>query len=589
MEGRRDPLPVARRDPVELQRHLDFERLPLITHVGGGLQHVGTGELLLVGDPDGGAARETVEIRLEARQLGGRQRVVGRADEVVLDVGHQSAQRREHARRGGDQHLAHAQFARQEASQHRSGAAERQQREVARVDALARGKLADLAVHAGDRHLDDGLGSLLEPAPELRRDRADGGARLLDVDGHRVITDVAVADDAADGEGVGHGRPRAAAPVAGGTGRRSRALGPDRQDAELADRGDRTAAVADRGHRNGRDVDREVSHHFARAVGRRAVDDDGDIGRGPADVEAQDLVEPGLARDEAGADDTGGRAGEQHLQACRLAELGRHDPAVRLGHHGLGGDAGLLQGRLQGREVARHDRLHVAVDRGRGGALIFANDRPHVAGAEHRHARGPLADQPLGLPFVGRIAIGMQQRQHDPLGAQFDGLVERAAQAGVVERPVHGSVRQYPFPHRQHAVARDQRLGPSRHQVVGIGHLEPRQFQHVDEILRREQAEADALALNHRVDADGGAVREIADVLGVDAEAAPELRQAGNDLAAGLLRRRQYLQCRQAARRFVQGAEIREGAADVHADSIAHRCIPSVVRPMPRAGSRDAG
>jgi hypothetical protein len=36
--------------------------------------------------------------------------------------------------------------------------------------------------------------------------------------------------------------------------------------------------------------------------------------------------------------------------------LGRHDPAVRLGHHRLGGDAGLLQGRLQRRKVARHQR-----------------------------------------------------------------------------------------------------------------------------------------------------------------------------------------------------------------------------------------
>ena len=399
------------------------------------LQHVGAGELLLVADPGGGAAREMVEIRLEARQLGGRQWVVGRADEVVLDVGDQPAQRAEHARRRRDQHPLHAEFARQEAAQHRSGAAERQQREVARVDALARGELADLAIHAGDRDLDDRFGGLLEPAPELRRDRADGGARLLDIDGDRVVADVAVADEAADGEGIGHGGPRAAAAVAGRAGRRAGAFGPDRQDAELAHRGDRAAAVADRRHRNGRDVDREVADHFAHAVGRRAVDDDRDIGRGAADVEAQDLVEPRLPRDEARADDAGGRAGQQHLQAGRLAELGRHDAAVRLGDHGLGGDAGLLQGRLQGRQVARHDRLHVAVDRGRGGALVFADDRPDIAGAEHRQLRRPLADQPLRLPFVRRIAIGMQQRQDDALGAQRHRLVERAAQAGLIERP----------------------------------------------------------------------------------------------------------------------------------------------------------
>ena len=176
-----------------------------------------------------------------------------------------------------------------------------------------------------------------------------------------------------------------------------------------------------------------------------------------------------------------------------------------------------------------------------------------------------------GLALVRRIAIGMQQRQHDALGAQRDRLVERAAQAGMIERRFHGAVGQDALAHRQHAVARDQRLGPPRHQVIGVGHLEARHFQHVDEILGGEQAEANALALDHRVDADGRAVREIADVLRLDAEPAAELRQPGNDLAAGFLRRRQDLQCRQAARRFVQGAEIREGAADIHADSIAHR------------------
>ena len=329
---------------LQRQRHLDLERLAPVAHVGGRLQHVRTGELLLLGDPGGRAPGEVVEIGLQARQLVGRQRIVGRADEVVLDVGDQPAQRRQHARRRRDQHLVHAELARQEAAQHRAGAAERQQGEVARVDALARGELADLAIHAGDRHLDDGFGGLFEPAPELGRDRADGGARLLDVDGDRVVADVAVADDAADRERIGHGGPRAAAAVAGRAGRRARAFGPDRQHAELAHLGDRAAAVADRRHRNGRDVDREVAHHLAGAVGRRAVDDDRDVGRGAADVEAQDLVDARLARDEAGADDAGGRARQQHLQAGRLAELGRHDPAVRLGHHGLGGNAGLLQG-----------------------------------------------------------------------------------------------------------------------------------------------------------------------------------------------------------------------------------------------------
>jgi hypothetical protein len=107
--------------------------------------------------------------------------------------------------------------------------------------------------------------------------------------------------------------------------------------------------------------------------------------------------------------------------------------------------------------------------------------------------------------------------------------------------------------------------------MIRVGHLQPRQLQHVDEVLGREQAEADALALDHRIDANSRAVREIADVRRLDAEAAAELSQPGDDLAAGLLRRRQHLQRRQTTRRFVQRTEVREGATDVDADSIAHR------------------
>ncbi len=40
------------------------------------------------------------------------------------------------------------------------------------------------------------------------------------------------------------------------------------------------------------------------------------------------------------------------------------------------------------------------------------------------------------LPFVRRIAIGMQQPQDDPFGAERDRLVERLAQARRIERPV---------------------------------------------------------------------------------------------------------------------------------------------------------
>src|SRR3977135_1262327 len=69
--------------------------------------------------------------------------------------------------------------------------------------------------------------------------------------------------------------------------------------------GAQSASVAERCHRGGRDVDRKFAHHFAGSVGRRAVDDDGDIGRGYADVEAQDPVLTGSTRHNTPTDEAG--------------------------------------------------------------------------------------------------------------------------------------------------------------------------------------------------------------------------------------------------------------------------------------------
>jgi hypothetical protein len=51
----------------------------------------------------------------------------------------------------------------------------------------------------------------------------------------------------------------------------------------------------------------------------------------------------GVARHEGGAHRSGRGAGQQHLDALRLAEFGGHHAAVRLGDHRLGDDARLLQ------------------------------------------------------------------------------------------------------------------------------------------------------------------------------------------------------------------------------------------------------
>ena len=108
---------------------------------------------------------------------------------------------------------------------------------------------------------------------------------------------------------VGDGRLLAAARVGGGPGNRACALRSDVGQVAGVDPGDRPAAGADRDEVDGREADglpelRRVLGHDARL----AVADDRDVGRGAADVEADDLVEPLLPCQLLGHDDRRGRA-----------------------------------------------------------------------------------------------------------------------------------------------------------------------------------------------------------------------------------------------------------------------------------------
>ena len=123
----------------------------MIAHIGGQALDDRPGKALLVPDPGHAVALQAGERLAQARQRFRRRSGEDRLDEIALQIGDQAAERADHAGALRHEHARNAEFARQEAAEHRAGAAEGHQREVAQVDAVARDELVDLDEHLGDR------------------------------------------------------------------------------------------------------------------------------------------------------------------------------------------------------------------------------------------------------------------------------------------------------------------------------------------------------------------------------------------------------------------------------------------------------
>ena len=304
---------------------------------------------------------------------------------------------------------------------------------------------------------------------------------------------------------------------------------------------------------------------------RLAVADEGDIGAGAADIQAHRVGRVGQPGDMAGADDAGRGAAQQHLRALGLAQGGAHHAAVRFGNHRRLGYPGPNQRVFQRAKVAGDPGLDITGDDRGDGALIFADDRPHVAGAHHGQFRRLFADDIAHLVFMVRVAIGVQQGHDDGVAAADRAhAVDGSQNAGFVDGGCLRPVGQDPAGYLKHLFLGHQRDRAARKQIVGIGHFEARHFQHIFEIGGREQAQIGALALDHRVHADCRAVGEIDDIGWRDPEARFQRRQSGHHLAARIVRRGQDLQAVYAVRRFVESAEIGECPADIDADPVPH-------------------
>ena len=171
-----------------------------------------------------------------------------------------------------------------------TGAAEGDQREVARVDAALGHHRQQRRGHVGGGNLEDGLGRFLEAELKLRRDLANSRFGQLAVKLHRAAEKIVRIEVATDDVGVCHRRFGVAVAVGGGAGHGAGAFRADLEQADGIKPGNRPAAGADRKH-----IDRGHHHRIGADPGfggvrRLAVADQRHVGAGAADVYGHRLL-----------------------------------------------------------------------------------------------------------------------------------------------------------------------------------------------------------------------------------------------------------------------------------------------------------
>ncbi len=397
----------------------------------------------------------------------------------------------------------------------------------------------------------------------------DGSTRQRRIETHGAADEVVGVEQPEHDRGIRDGRLGSPAPVAGRSRIGARRLGADPEAAAGVDPRDRAAAGAERRH---------VEHRHANLVAgdvrlgphqHTAAIDQGDIARGAADVDGDEVVETGLlpGRQTADGAGCGSRQEQPHRPLARDGAAGEaaarlHD-LQRRGHTRLGEIA------LHVGEIAADDRLHVGIEGGDDGALVLAKDRIDLAGERDRHARHGGLDGGADAQLVHGIEEREEQRHRHGLDTLGLELVDGGGERRLVERHQHFAGGADALTYLDPPSARRQ---PARRlrleiEVVHLPPDLPADLENVAEALGGDEADTRALAFQHGIGRDGGAVREAGDRARRHAQAAGDLVERSDHRAAGLGANRRHLEDVTCGRRAQD--HVRERAADVDTDADA--------------------
>jgi hypothetical protein len=418
---------------------------------------------------------------------------------VVLDrVGHQEAESREDAGVSRHQDRGQANMGGHLDGMHAARPAEGEEGESARIDAAFDRDDADgfLHVGVGDGHDAEGRfgHGLADGAAQLR----DRGQAPLRMDRHPPAQEEAGVEAAEAEVGVRNGRqvaPAVASRARIGAG----ALGADPERAAPVGIGDRAAAGPDRMDIDDGQADGEVAD--AALVGPPdAAFDQGDVRRGAAHVEADDIGEAGRGGQHAGPDDPSGRPGQRRPDGLDTGP-GRGDVALVRLHDA---QVGAADAAVELAEIAVHDRHEVGVD-GRGRRpleLAVLGQKP--AGDGEQQA-GPFELPGHGL-LVRGIGIRMEEADGDGLRPGPLDLLDDLADLSQPDGFLDLARGQRPLMKPEPPLGRDELEAALWLERVKVPAGLAADGQDVLESGRRDESDAAALALEQRVGGHGRAV-----------------------------------------------------------------------------------
>ena len=275
--------------------------------------------------------------------------------------------------------------------------------------------------------------------------------------------------------------------------------------------GDGATAGTDAAHVDRRGPHLQVADHGLAADPGLEVLHEGDIGRGPAHVEGEEVAEASLLGHPGRAGDAAGRSGQQQADRVVRRDPGTGQSAVAAQHVKRSVDPRRAQLVRQAGQVARHLRLHVAVgDRGEG-ALVLPHLRQDRGGDRHLDAREHLGGDLRDPLLVRVVGVGVDERDGERLDAQAGQAGQRGAGAVLVEGGHLGPVGTDASDDLDGVLQVGQRLGLRPDDPAGqaAGHEGPGDLQHLAEAVGGHQADPGPLALQDRVGRDSRAVQHL--------------------------------------------------------------------------------
>ena len=444
--------------------------------------------------------------------------------------------------------------------------------------------------HGRVRDLDDPVRGLDDVEPErLRAPLLDRLSRALDVQADLAAEEVARVQPPEDDVRVGHGRLRAAAPVADRARIGPGALRADAQEPARVDPGDRAATGSDldevddrrpdgvAGERHPADPGAGVAADVVVLGHRRLpVLDQPDLGGRAAHVEGEDVGPVERLTEVGGGDHAGGRARLDHEHRPAARGLGAEDAAARLHHEQLRPHARVGETALDPLQVALDDRADDGVDHRRRGAQVLAELRRHLGGERDRDARQLLGEDRADPLLVLRVHVRVEEADGDRLDFLAPQDRRGGAHRVVVERPQHLAGRAEPLGDRHRTVARDERRRLLELRVVERGPHLAGDLEQVAKPFGGDEAAARDLPLDDRVRRHRRRVDDEADLPGRHLAVGERSLDGLHEALGGVGRCRQHLRDRDGAGLLVDQGRVGEGAADVDGHAHAHRRSTSV-------------